>query len=188
MNKTTKVLLMYSLFSFFIWIIPFSLKILFSELFQLDQTSFNGGIETKVISSITDKLYNGHKWSAFYLIFYNNLKVCLINVLGGVFLGVGTFINLFVNGLYTADVLTTVNNNGTSWILIFNNTIKHSFEMIGIWLSGGLGFLFTKSLFNLMFKNEYPSRKFYEISIKTFLLIFIIIFMAAYIECFMSIK
>ena len=60
--------------------------------------------------------------------------------------------------------------------------------MIGIWLSGGLGFLFTKSLFNLMFKNEYPSRKFYEISIKTFLLIFIIIFMAAYIECFMSIK
>ncbi len=188
MNKITRDLVVCFIISIFIWSIPFFVRILFMDSVLISQTKPSEKISSDIVSIITEKLNNGNKWSAFYLIFSNNLKVCIINILGGILLGIGTLISLFINGFYTADILSNIHNNGNSWSTIFDNTISHSFEMIGIWLSGGLGFLITKSIFNVMIKNKYPTLLFYKTIGITSLLITLIIFVAAFIESFISIN
>lgn len=140
-----------------------------------------------IVQEITEHLKNNDKWSAFYLIFTNNLKVSIINIFGGVFLGIGTFVNLLFNGFYTADVFSTIHANGTSWRKILAHTLPHSFEMIGIWLSGGLGFFIAKNIFDIMIKNKYPTAMFYKIIVFGTLTSSLIILIAAYIEAFISV-
>ncbi|MCF6297037.1 MAG: stage II sporulation protein M [Flavobacteriaceae bacterium] len=140
-----------------------------------------------IVQEITEHLRNNDKWSAFYLIFTNNLKVSIINIFGGVFFGIGTFVNLFFNGFYTADVFSTIHANGTSWNVIIEHTLPHSFEMIGIWLSGGLGFFIAKTILDMMVKNRYPTTMFYKIIVVGSLISGLIILIAAYIEAFISV-
>ena len=42
------------------------------------------------------------------MIFKNNILGCAINIAGGVFLGLGTIINLFINGFASADIFKNV--------------------------------------------------------------------------------
>jgi len=188
MNKTIRTLLLFFAISFLIWVTPFLIRILFMDSIIISHSKPNQKMSLDIVSVITEHLNNNNKLSAFYLIFTNNLKVCITNILGGVLLGIGTLINLFINGFYTADVLSNIHSNGTSWNVIIEHTIPHSFEMIGVWFSGALGFFIAKTIFDIMLKNKYPTLIFYKTIASSTLIIVIIIFIAAYIESFISIS
>jgi len=188
MNKTIRILLFCFAISFLIWVTPFLIRILFMDSIIVSHSKPNQKMSSDIVSVIAEHLNNNNKWSAFYLIFTNNLKVCITNILGGVLLGVGTLINLFINGFYTADVLSNIHSNGTSWSVILEHTISHSFEMIGVWLSGALGFFIAKTIFDIMLKNKYPTLTFYKTIAFSILIIILIILIAAYIEAFISIS
>lgn len=187
MNNTIRLLLFCCLFSFLFWVTPFLIRILFMDTIIVTNSTHNQGANLSVVSEITEHLNNHDKWSAFHLIFINNLKVCIINIFGGVLFGIGTFVNLFMNGFYTADVFSNIHANGTSWNTILAHTFPHSFEMIGIWLSGGLGFFIAKTIFDMMIKNRYPAAIFYKIIGLGTLTVGLIILVTAYIEAFISI-
>lgn len=188
MNKVVRVFLFYSAIAFLIWLVSFLVRLLLMNSLIVSHSASTQETGLNIVKQITEHLNNNDKWSAFYLIFTNNLKVSVINIIGGVFLGIGTFANLLFNGFYTADVFSTVHANGTSWSLILAHTLPHSFEMIGIWISGGLGFFIAKNIFDIMMKNRYPTAMFYKIIVFGTLTSGLIILMAAYIEAFISVS
>lgn len=188
MNKMIRVLLFCFVIAFLVWLVPFLVRMLFMNTIIISHSTPNQETGLNIVKQITEHLNNNDKWSAFYLIFTNNLKVSVINIIGGVFLGIGTFVNLLFNGFYTADVFSTVHANGTSWNTILAHTLPHSFEMVGIWLSGGLGFFIAKNIFDIMIKNRYPTAMFYKIIVSGILISGLIILIAAYIEAFVSIS
>jgi len=138
---------------------PFVLRITSnSEYHQVQKNNETERIENSkgIVTDIFKAYSSGNREKAFQLIFINNLKSAIINIFGGISLGVGTFANLAINGFYSADVFCTVHKNGMSWSKIIEYTAPHSFEMIGIWLSGGLGFYIAILLIKVMVKNKYP--------------------------------
>ena len=187
MNKMIRIVLFCFVIAFLIWLVPFLIRILFMDAIIVSHSASTQETGLNTVKQITEHLNNNDKWSAFYLIFTNNLKVCIINILGGIFFGVGTFFSLFMNGFYTADAFSNIYANGTSWNTIFAYTLPHSFEMIGIWLSGGLGFFIAKTIFDMMMKNRYPTAIFYKIIGLGTVIVSLIILVAAYIEVFISV-
>ena len=60
--------------------------------------------------------------------------------------------------------------------------------MIGIWLSGGLGFYITSLILNVMFKNIKPKTKDIKTIIVSIIGINLIILLAAYVEAYFSVN
>lgn len=176
------------LLSVCLWLISFSIPIFFVDSGDIGTLSLIiEPKEPKAILEITQFLNDGNKFSAFGLIFWNNLKVCIINILGGMFLGIGTFFSLLFNGFYTGSVFAIIHRQGMPWKEIIEYTAPHSIEMIGIWISGGLGFYIALALWNLMMKDKYPRVNFYKVLRIGILISFVLILIAAYIEAYISV-
>jgi stage II sporulation protein M len=176
--------------AFVIWLIPFSLRLAIN--FDQPEAPVKKALVKEpakgVVTNIFEAYASGDKNEAFHLIFFNNLKVAVINIAGGLFLGLGTFVNLALNGFYAADVFSTIHKNGMSWSKIIEHTAPHSFEMIGIWMSGGLGFYIALLMIGIMVKNKYPTILNYKIIVTSSLCIGLIILLAAYMEAYVSVK
>lgn len=178
-----------TLLAFLIWITPFLLTLLLSK----DNNVQNFFIpENKEEDNIVQKIFDAYsqddKAEAFRLIFLNNSKVAIINIIGGMLLGLGTFVNLLFNGFYAAIVFSSIYQNGMEVAKIIEHTAPHSFEMIGIWLSGGLGFYIALLMLNMMFKNIKPKTKDIKAIIVSIIGVFLIILLAAYVEAYFSVN
>lgn len=175
--------------AFLSWGMPFflTLSLDFDSQNLNEQEDYVQPIENQVVLDVMTAYSTGDRMKAFRLIFLNNLKVSIINVFGGVLLGIGTLINLLLNGFYTASVFSSIHANGMSWKEIFMHTAPHSIEMLGIWLSGGLGFFIAKSIYDFMINSICPAIKFYKTIGIGILVSGLFILVAAYIEAFISV-
>jgi uncharacterized membrane protein SpoIIM required for sporulation len=131
-------------------------------------------------------LHDGNKQEAFIEILKNNLRGCVLNVLGGVLLGLGTVFNLMFNGFFSADMFASSYKSGLSIGSILKVTLPHSFELIGFWLSGAIGFYIAWNIIQFMRgKGTFTSYFYKRIGICS-LAVFIIILAAAYVEAYIS--
>lgn len=185
----SKRLLVCCSFSFLAWGIPF-----FGVLFQSEQSG-RSNVEkinfpkknNKVVEDIFSAYESKDNKEAFRLIFLNNAKVEIINVIGGMFLGIGTLLNLVKNGLFSANLFSSLHyNNGMSWDSIVNFTAPHSFEMLGIWLSGGVGFYIAILIYKAMNQENYPKLSDYKVIGMGILVSLLLILSAAYVEAYVS--
>lgn len=175
------------LLSLMLWLLPFLVRILFIDISYLKDD-----IE---VQSTEDKLFNGAQqaiqyisqgedYNAFVVIFKNNLKGCALNVLGGVSLGMTTIFNLFYNGFLLGDILSTCND-----MKIINKILPHSFELIGLWLSGGIGLYVSWGILQFMRgKDKGFTKLSYGIIGIGILTVFLVILSAAYVEVYISTK
>jgi stage II sporulation protein M len=139
-----------------------------------------------IVAEIKSALDGGDRSKTFYLIFFNNLKGCVRSIVGGVTLGIGTLFNLGLNGFLTANTYLNLYENGMSISDILKYTLPHSFEMVGVWLSGMVGFLLADRIIVFMRFNQFPESQFYRsLGISIISIVFIIL-AAAYIEVFVT--
>lgn len=173
-----------------LWLIPFFFRIFYVDF--VDPKDF--GISPKttqsqapnVISQVICQLDEGHKFSAFGLIFWNNLKVCILNIAGGAMLSIMTIINLLKNGLFTGNILSSVYHNGMDISVILKHTLPHSIELLGTWLSGAIGFNFTKIIIDYMRGKGVPEKRHVKFLVTNTLVVLFITFFSAFIEVYVS--
>lgn len=185
MNKP----LMYSiLLAFALWFLPFMLRILVVEIPQIDTDKLQQlpQTENKALQETIQHLSDGDKEAAFISIFTNNLKGCMLNILGGVLLGLGTLVSLVFNGFVFADVYASFYEAGMTIPLMLKVTLPHSFELIGFWLSGGIGFYIAWLIICFMRGKESFTSKSYKLIGIYSVIVFLIILSAAYVEAFIS--
>ncbi len=116
-------------------------------------------------------------WQTIWMIFSNNLLVCFISIILGIFLGVFPFLILMSNGYLIGYVAQkAVFQEG---ILILWKLIPHGiFEIPAILLSVGLGFKMGSSLFR---KNDF--RQNFKNAMMVFLFVIVgLLIIAALIE------
>jgi uncharacterized membrane protein SpoIIM required for sporulation len=136
----------------------------------------------RIFSAISEN--NNEK--VFILILENNAKGCIVNIIGGATIGAGTIMNTAYNGAYSAYALVNAHKSGMSGHSILKLTLPHSFELIGFWLSGSIGFYIAWNLIQAMRGNIYSTRNFFKtIGISVFIM-FLIIGAAAYVEAYIS--
>lgn len=107
---------------------------------------------------------------------------------GGVFLGLGTVVNLMINGFYSADVFVTSYHSGLSIRQILNVTLPHSFELIGFWLSGAIGFYIAWNFILFFRSKESFTALFCKKTGIGVAVVFVIILVAAYVEAYISVN
>ncbi len=184
-NRQLKLLSICVVSAFFIWFIPFVLRMSIDDSkheTKIDKTNNS----TNVLTDVFKAHSAGNHSKVFVLILSNNLKVAMINILGGVLIGIGTLGSLAHNGFFAADMFCSVHKRGMSWSRIIEYTAPHSLEMIGIWLSGGLGFYIAITIINMMLKNKQPKLIDLKIIIGSVIAVVLIISLSAYIEAFVS--
>ncbi len=178
------------LIAFIIWAIPFFIRLSIKIKIQVaesQKTSIKNTSKNGVVSSLFKAYSTDNRNKAFQLIFFNNLKVLIPNIVGGVLLGLATLVSLLLNGFYAADVFSAVHASGMSWKDIITYTAPHSFEMLGIWLSGGIGFYIARSLYDMIVRNIYPTSLFYKTVISGTVISGLIILIAANVEAYISV-
>ena len=190
MKKSNKRFYLFVAIAFVIWLIPFFIRLLlFGTDFSIetDKLHEKGISNNKVIEELVNSLDEDNKSKAFILIFKNNIIGCIINIVGGVLLGIGTIMNLTVNGFASSDVLVYSYNRGLSVREILNVTLPHSFELIGFWISGAMGLNIAWRIILFMQNKKDIDFKFYKEVAIQFLGVFIIILLAAYVEAYVTI-
>jgi uncharacterized membrane protein SpoIIM required for sporulation len=171
--------------SFFCWLLPFLLRIFFIEIpdikvEQVEEQSLNS------ITNVIQLLDENDKNGAFWIIFKNNIKGCVINIAGGVLLGIGTLFNLLFNGFFLADIFVYSYKAGMNISSIMKVTLPHSFELIGFWLSGAIGFYIAWNIIQFMRGKESFSTRFYkQVGIGSVAVVAIIL-AVAYVEAYIS--
>ncbi len=180
-------LIHYFFISASLWCIPF-----FFRLFLINNIDVSSANNTELTPAILNQLSIAHAENnhleIFTIILKNNLKSCIYMILGGVMLGFGTIVNLVMNGFITADVFFNVYRNGMGINQILKHTLPHSFEIIGIWLSGALGIYIAVSLIDFLKNNSLPSCSFYRFVVKQIFFVIMIIALSAFMEAFVSTK
>ncbi len=139
-----------------------------------------------IVSEITAHALKNETWSVFCLIFINNLKSCLINIGGGIMLGLATVSNLIINGFLVADTFATIHKNGMGIGQILKYTLPHCFELFGIWLSGAIGFSIAKLIIDFMRGKELPHSDYFKFIGKSIVITVLIILAAAFVEAYIS--
>lgn len=183
MNK--KTFAFFILISFLIWLIPFITRLLI--VLNVDAVQQESHSSSGVVSDIFEAYAHNNRYDALVMIFFNNLKVAFINIAGGVFLGLGTGLNLIVNGFYTANVISNVHQAGMPVGDILKYILPHSFEMIGIWISGAIGFSLAKVFIDYIRFDTLPSSKFYSFIGLWIATSTLIILLAAYVEAYITV-
>jgi len=184
-----RAFLSFVIIAFLFWLLPFILRIFFIEIPEIHvlESKIQDANTTKnVIEEVVQLLTQHNQKDAFILIFKNNLKGCIINILGGVTLGVGTLMNMLINGFFSADIFINSYKMGLSVPDILKVTLPHSFELIGFWLSGGMGFYFTWNIIQFMRGKESFSPHFIRQMGICALIVFFIMLSAAYVESYIS--
>jgi len=172
------------IFAFICWLIPFLIRISLVEITYSNDIE-EPGLQT-MVGNIIEALNQNDRKEAFVLIFTNNIKGCIINIVGGALLGLGTGLNLVVNGFCTADIFMHSYKMGVSIKSIIKLTLPHSFELIGFWMSGALGFYIAYNIFQLIRGKEKMCDYFYITVTISLVMILLIILFAAYIEAYIS--
>ena len=169
--------------AFVIWLIPFLLRIYCFDFPQEKIVANTENTQVKILQAYDE----GNSAKVFLLIFSNNIKGCVINVLGGFLLSLGTLINLAFNGFASADAFVNVYNSGFSICNIFKTTLPHSFELIGFWLSGAMGFSITWNLIQFMRGKNAFDKTLLRKMLKHACLVVIIIVCSAFVEAYISV-
>lgn len=177
--------------SFALWVIPFIIRVFFvhipDESIRIPPSVTMKEQVTPAVKVI-ESLQKNDRRNAFILVFRNNLKGCMINIGGGIFLGLGTSLNLMINGFYSADVFVTSYRSGQTIRQILNVTLPHSFELIGFWLSATVGFYIAWNFILFIKDRESFTALFYKKVGALTAVVFVIILMAAYVEIYISIN
>ncbi|GHT21758.1 hypothetical protein FACS189430_02370 [Bacteroidia bacterium] len=176
------------LLAFAIWLLPFILRLYIVEIPLIDTNRLAHKELHTPMSEVLQLLSDGNNKGAFILIFTNNIKGCILNIIGGVMLGLGTIINLSYNGFVSADIFMTSYNSGMSIDSILKVTLPHSFELIGFWLSGAIGFFIAWHLIQFMRGKDSITAVFCKKVGVGSLIVVLIILAAAYVEAYISIQ
>jgi uncharacterized membrane protein SpoIIM required for sporulation len=171
------------------WLLPFVFRIFFVEMpeitpEQLEQLPSER--QQNAAQEVIQMLSAGDKDGAFSAIFKNNLKGCIINIAGGALFGLGTLFNLMFNGFFSADIFALSYKSGLSIESILKVTLPHSFELIGFWLSGAIGFYIAWNIIQFMRGKGTFTSRFYKRTGIYSLAVIIIILAAAYVEAYIS--
>ncbi len=118
----------------------------------------------------------------FTNIFSSNLKVVFINILGGLTLGILTFVNLITNGIVLSYILKAIHLIDKKLYLIL---LPHSFEIIAYILSGAIGIELGVIIFSYIFLDKKNKLNIPKMLIKILISI-LIIFISALIEVYIS--
>jgi uncharacterized membrane protein SpoIIM required for sporulation len=177
--------------AFFCWLIPFLIGIFFIEIPELsietiENEQYNGAL--KAVDKTIKLLQESNRKDAFIVIFKNNIQGCILNILGGVMLGLGTLVNLLINGFFFANMSVAAYESGLSFESILKVTLPHSFELIGFWLSGAMGYYIAWNIIQVMRGKEGFTGCFYKILGICLVLVLLIILSAAYVESYISNK
>jgi uncharacterized membrane protein SpoIIM required for sporulation len=182
-----KVFLWFCIASFFCWLLPFVVRIFFIDFTEINiEQAENQHHTINIMDKITLSISKNDKYETFTLIFINNLKGCILNIVGGVMLGLVTLINLIYNGFFSADIFVNSYKAGISIESILKVTLPHSFELIALWLSGAVGFYIAWEIIQFMRGKEKFTSPFYKNVGIYSLIIFVIILSAAYVETYIS--
>ena len=183
--------LAYSIFlSFTLWTIPFMLRVFWVEMpnIEAEKVQLLHDLGDNELKETLELISEGDKQGAFINIFTNNIKGCILNILGGVLLGLGPLVSLTLNGFVFADVCVSSYNSGITVPAMLNVTLPHSFELIGVWLSGGIGFYIAWLIICFMRgKESFTMKNIKMIGIYS-IVVFLIILSAAYVEAFITSK
>ena len=180
---------LFFLLSACLWLIPFLMRIFVIDFGNIEPLpKITETQAPSAISKITQEFVEGNKLSAFGLMFWNNIKVCIINVVGGAMLGIITTISLLQNGFFTGDVMSNVYNSGMPVNEIIKHTLPHSIELIGAWLSGATGFSFAKIIIDYMRGKAMPCKRFIKFLGYNALIVLLITLIAAFIEVYISVS
>ena len=188
--KTNKVIIYSFLLAFTLWFLPFILSFCVKiEISQMDILQLKNlpQRENSAMQETVNLLSIGDKWGAFVNIFINNLSGCIFNIIGGVLLGLGTTINLIYNGFVLGGIVSTVYASEKSVSFILRATLPHSFELIGIWLSGAIGFcLAWQIICYIRGKENFTQQFLKQIGIYS-AIVLLITLLAAYVEAYITI-
>lgn len=173
--------------AFSFWLIPFLWRFLLIETPEVPQDGIVDNSKS-MISTILESAQRGDKYNTFILLFKNNMRGCLLNIMGGFLLGVGTFVNLAINGFFSADVFASSYSVGISVSEILSVTLPHSFELLGFWLSGATGLNIAWNIILFIYGKESFSNSFYKRIGLEILIVFVVILVAAFVESYVSIS
>lgn len=175
-------------YAFIFWLLPFIARISMGDIAyeQNDTTAQENTMETTVVDDIIQSFNDDNFCAAFGLIFKNNIKSCCINIAGGVMLGLGTIVNLAMNGFFSSDIFVSSYYSGMSIDQILAVTLPHSFELIGFWLSGAIGLWIAWNMIQFIRGKESFTRLFYKRVGLWSVLTFVIILAAAFVEAYIS--
>jgi uncharacterized membrane protein SpoIIM required for sporulation len=100
MSKINRSFVSAFIISFSCWLLSFAIRLFLIEdsAIKIDQLNNNALISNVTVNEIVQLLSNNNKKDAFMMIFLNNMKGCLLNIVSGVMFGFGTVINLLING------------------------------------------------------------------------------------------
>ncbi|MCF0191108.1 MAG: stage II sporulation protein M [Marinilabiliaceae bacterium] len=179
--------------SFVVWLIFFLLRLTIDIDYSVDNScQTDEDMESSSVIAneqvIFEAISNGDDYSVFVMIFMNNIKGCIINILGGFLFSVGTFLNLAFNGFMMADTFRLAYDVGMDTEKILMTTLPHSFELLGFFLSGAIGMQITLEMIKLI-KNKmcFTKRFFYDGLIQS-LIVFVLIISAAFVEAYISVN
>lgn len=118
------------------------------------------------------------------LVIYSNLKCIAFNAFGFVSLGFTTFLNLLFNGfVHGASIrFWTIIIGQDAW----NRILPHSFELVGIFISGGVGFFCLSFLTKFIRGKDYKVNRWIYTSLFFTFVACIIIIIAGFIEGYIS--
>jgi len=185
-ENITKVRNKFLVLSFLIWLIPFCARIPMN--ISYNDLSESGNIDNNALSTLYETLRTCSSSDAFILVFKNNIRTCIINVCGGVSLGICTVVNLAYNGFATSDMFVNSYKSGFPIADILKTTLPHSFELIGFWLSGTMGFMIAYQLVLFMKGREERLNAFIKQMVILAVIVFFTTLCAAYVETHISIN
>ena len=159
--------------AFLCWTIPFLLRLLVIDMPDITTVSIehDDTIETKIVQQLNEN----NSLKAFILVLKNNL------------LGLMTLFNLIYNGFFMADTFVYAHNIvGLNANLLLKLFLPHSFELIGFWMSGAVGFYIAWNIIQVMLGKKNITPCFYKNVGISFIIISFIITIAAYVEIYVS--
>jgi len=173
------------LLAFSFWIIPFFLRVFVVDMSDITVVSAEN--DDTIVTEVVQQLNEGNNHRAFMLVLKNNLLGCVVNILGGVLLGLLTLFNLVYNGFFMADAfMHAYNVVGLDTGLLLKLFLPHSFELIGFWMSGAVGFYIAWNIIQVMLDKKNIAPYFYKNVGISFVIIVLIISLAAYMEVYVS--
>lgn len=171
---------LYILISFFCWSIGILVSIFlpYEELYVFDCQERIADINNNLKSIRFSE-------NLTITIIVQNLKCIATNIFGFFSLGLTTSVNLFYNGfIHGYNIRYSLSVDGLN---TWHKILPHSFELIGLYISGAVGYYGANFLLKIVFDKNIQLRKWIITSILFTIISSIIIISAAYIESHISI-
>lgn len=183
-----RILCLFFCLSVIIWVLSFLLRVHFMDELP-EYVGFHPDTTLAVLipEDIVGLVFEDSNWRVFVLIWKNNIVSCLINILGGTILGTGTIGNIAMNGFYSADMVIMGLRSGIDKGTALRLILPHSFELVGFWISGAVGFSWAWYLIRIMMGKATDSYLFYRQTGVSCLIVFVTITIAAFVESYFSI-